>query len=387
MSVLTEGKDMVRGQLIFGSTRVAMSMMLGLSGLSITTTASGQTQSQAAAPVISLKPALAGAEIVSIASSSPKSTIYYTLDGTDPKSSSIAYLAPFLIASDVTVKAYVVVKGGDDSAVTTQEIATKVQPGSLVWSDEFNGTTRPDQQPDPKVWTYDTGHSGYGNHELEHYCAWGSSITPCNLTHPNAYVGTDGNLHIVAQQPAKGVYTSSRLKTEGLFSFRYGRIEARIKSPEAQGMWPAFWTLGNNTATTGWPGAGEQDIMERVNSALDPDWNEGSIHGIGFTGDVGLGTKFFFPHGQTAAGWHTYGMIWKKDSVSFYIDDPAKPYITYTNPESITKFPGAIWPFDGGDSAYVILNLAIGGDWPKNPDAKTEFPASLLVDYVRLYAN
>ena len=152
-------------------------------------------------------------------------------------------------------------------------------------------------------------------------------------------------------------------------------------------MWPAFWTLGNNVATVEWPACGEQDIMERVNSALNPDWNEGSIHGVGFTGDVGLGTKYFFPKGQTAAGWHTYGMMWKKGSVAYYVDDPAKPYVTYTNPESIAKFKDGIWPFDPGDSAFLILNLAVGGDWPKDPDATTPFPASLLVDYVRLYAN
>jgi beta-glucanase (GH16 family) len=369
------------------SIAIVASLMWGLNWSSRVLALAEVPQSQVATPVISVQPALAGAEIVSIVANTADAKIYYTLDGTTPTSSSIAYLAPFLLASDVTVKAYAAAKDHQDSAVASQVIVSNVASGVLIWSDEFNSTTGGNQQPDPKIWGYDTGHSGYGNHELEHYCAWGSTAAPCDPANPNAYLSADGYLHIVAQQPSKGVYTSARLKTEGLFSFRYGRIEARIKAPEAQGIWPAFWTLGNNTATTGWPGAGEQDIMERVNSALDPDWNEGSIHGIGFTGDVGLGTKFFFPKGQTAAGWHTYGMIWKKDSVAFYVDDPEKPYVTYTNPESIAKFPGAVWPFDNGDSAFVILNLAIGGDWPKNPDAKTEFPASLLVDYVRLYAN
>jgi beta-glucanase (GH16 family) len=378
---------MKHGRVFSGWRAFAALLMLCVSSAA-TTIATAQTmQSQLAAPIISLRPALAGAQIVSIASSSLKSNIYYTLDGTTPTAASVAYLAPFLVANDITVKAIAMLKEGGDSAVATQTIAIMVPSGTLVWSDEFNSATSASQQPDPKAWAYNTGHSGYGNHELEHYCAWGSSDAPCDPAKPNAYVGPDGYLHIVAQEPSKSVYTSARLKTEGLFSFRYGRIEARIKAPEAQGMWPAFWTLGNNTATTGWPGAGEQDIMERVNSALDPDWNEGSIHGVGFTGDVGLGTKFFFPKGQTAAGWHTYGMIWKKDSVAFYVDDPEKPYVTYANPESIAKFPGAVWPFDHGDSAFVILNLAVGGDWPKNPDEKTPFPAELLVDYVRLYTN
>ena len=368
------------------SIRLATLMMLETCALTAFAFAQ-TTPSQLATPVISMKPALAGAELVSIASRTPKSRIYYTLDGTLPTPASVAYLAPFLVANDVTVKAIAVLKGGSDSPVATQSIASSVPERSLIWSDEFNSAKSDHQQPDPMIWTYNTGHSGYGNHELEHYCAWGSSGAPCDPAKPNAYVGPDGYLHILAQQPSKTVYTSARLKTEGLFSFRYGRIEARIKAPEAQGMWPAFWTLGNNTATTGWPGAGEQDIMERVNGTLDPDWNEGSIHGKGFTGDVGLGTKFLFPKGETAADWHTYGMIWKKDSVAFYVDDPKKPHVTYTNPESIAKFPGAAWPFDHGDSAFVILNLAVGGDWPKNPDEKTPFPAELLVDYVRIYTN
>jgi beta-glucanase (GH16 family) len=373
------------GRQIAGS--IALSLSLLLNCASTHSAIAQATTSPIATPSISVQPALSGAKTVSIVATPAGAKIYYTLDGTTPTSSSIAYLAPFLVANDLTVKAIAESEGYSDSPVASQSIASNVASGALIWSDEFNIPTGSKQPPDARVWGYDTGHSGYGNHELEHYCAWGSSKSPCDPKSPNAYIALDGYLHIVAQQPSKGVYTSARLKTEGLFSFRYGRIEARIKAPEAQGMWPAFWTLGNNTATTGWPGAGEQDIMERVNSALDPDWNEGSIHGIGFTGNVGLGTKFFFPKGETAAGWHTYGMIWKKDSVAFYVDNPAKPYVTYTNPESITKFPGAVWPFDNGDSAFIILNLAVGGDWPKSPDANTEFPASLLVDYVRLYAN
>jgi beta-glucanase (GH16 family) len=379
---------MEHGPAFIGLRGCVASLILGVSLTSGALAFAQTALPRPANPTITLKPALAGAEIVSIAANVPESKIYYTLDGTAPTSKSIAYLAPFLISSSVTIKALAVLKDGTASPVTDQSLTPNIPSGTLVWSDEFTNTTGSNQQPDPAIWGYNTGnHEGYGNHELETYCAWDSSEAPCNPSEPNTYIGTDSVLHIVARQPTPGVYTSARLRSESLFSFRYGRIEARIKAPEAQGMWPAFWTLGNNTATTGWPGAGEQDIMERVNSALDPDWNEGSIHGSGFTGDVGLGTKFFFPKGETAAGWHTYGMIWKRDSVAFYVDDPAKPYVTYTNPESIAKFKGGVWPFDGGDSAYVILNLAVGGDWPKSPDAKTPFPAELLVDYVRLYTN
>ncbi len=96
---------------------------------------------------------------------------------------------------------------------------------------------------------------------------------------------------------------------------------------------------------------------------------------------------YHFPAGQTAAGWHTYGMIWKPGSVAYYVDDPTSPYVTYKNPASLSGLTGAVWPFDSGDSAFMILNLAVGGGWPGNPSATTVFPASLLVDYVRLYAN
>jgi beta-glucanase (GH16 family) len=177
------------------------------------------------------------------------------------------------------------------------------------------------------------------------------------------------------------------MKSQGLFSLQYGRLEAKIWVPEVQGMWPAFWTLGNNINTANWPACGEQDIMERVNAALSPDWNEGSVHGTGFTGGTGLGTLYHFPAGQTAAGWHTYGMIWKPGSVAYYIDDSTSPYVTYTNPASLTGLAGAVWPFDSGNSAFLIINLAVGGDWPGSPNSTTVFPASLLVDYVRVYTN
>lgn len=344
-------------------------------------------QTQVAAPEVTLKAALAGAQIVTLTSTTSRAIIHYTVDGSSPSATSPIFHAPFLVASNLTLRAYATVSGAEDSAVTTKSFAPGVSPGTLVWADEFTNSTGSKKQPDPKVWGYEAGASGYGNNELEDYCAWGSYLAPCDPANPNAYVGTDGNLHIVAQKTATGGYTSARLTSQGLFSLQYGRLEARIKSTEGQGLWPAFWTLGNNIVTAEWPACGEQDIMERVNAALKPDWNEGSIHGIGFIGSVGLGTKYNFPAGQTAADWHTYGMIWKPGSVAYYVDDPKKPYVTYTNPASLKGLNGAVWPFDSGDSAFIIMNLAVGGDWPKNPDSETAFPASLLIDYVRIYAN
>ena len=123
-----------------------------------------------------------------------------------------------------------------------------------------------------------------------------------------------------------------------------------------------------------------------MNAAKTPDWNEGSIHGVGFIGNDGLGTVFNFPAGQTAAEWHTYGVIWKKGSVAYYVDDPSHPYVTYTT-KDLARFPGGVWPFDEGQSNYIILNLAVGGHWPGPPDSTTVFPSEMLVDYVRIYAN
>ncbi|HVU48065.1 MAG TPA: family 16 glycosylhydrolase [Terracidiphilus sp.] len=344
------------------------------------------TTMQAATPTISTTAAQNGAVVATLASTTSGAKIYYTVDGTTPTTSSQIYEAPFLVASNLTVNAIAVASGYTNSSVGSQSFSPNIPPGTLIWSDEFANSTGSNAQPNPLVWTYDTGASGWGNKELEDYCGWNSSASPCSAASPNAYVGTDGYLHIVAQQPSANAYTSARLKTQGLFSFQYGRIEFRAQVPEAQGFWPAAWLLGNNIATVNWPACGEMDVLERVNAPLNPDWNEGSVHGTGFTGGTGLGTKYYFPSGQTAAGWHTYGMIWSKGSVSYYIDDPSQPYVTYTT-SSLNGLSGATWPFDGGQANFIILNLAIGGSWPGSPDAGTPFPSQMLVDYVRIYTN
>ena len=339
---------------------------------------------QAAAPSISTAAAQNGAVIVTLATTTPGATIYYTVDASTPTTSSAIYEAPFLVASNLTLNAIATASGDTNSTVATQTFTPNIPSGTLVWSDEFNNSTNANAQPNPQTWTYDTGAGGWGNDELEDYCGWNSSISPCSSANPNVYVGTDGYLHIVAEQPSAGVYTSARLKTEGLFSFQYGRIEFRAQVPEAQGFWPANWLLGNSIATSNWPACGEMDVLERVNAAGSPDWNEGSIHGSGFTG-TNLGTQYDFPGGENAAAWHTYGMIWSKGSVAYYVDNPTQPYVTYT-PSSISGLQGSVWPFDSGPS-FIILNLAVGGDYPGNPGVGTPFPSSMLVDYVRVYTN
>jgi beta-glucanase (GH16 family) len=340
----------------------------------------------AAAPTITTTAALNGAVVVSLSSTTSGATIYYTVDGSTPTTSSQIYEAPFLVASNLTVNAIAAAPGGSNSTVTSQNFAPNIASGALVWSDEFSNSTSSSAQPNPAVWTYDTGAGGWGNDELEDYCGWNSSVSPCSTATPNVYVGTDGYLHIVAEQPSPGVYTSTRIKTEGLFSFQYGRIEFSAEVPEAQGFWPAAWLLGNNINTVNWPACGEMDVLERVNTAGTPDWNEGSIHGTGFTG-TNLGTTFYFPSGQTASSaFHTYGMIWRKGSVAYYVDDPTQPYVTYT-PSSIAGLGGSVWPYDSGQASFIIMNLAVGGDYPGSPNNTTPFPSEMLVDYVRIYTN
>ncbi len=351
--------------------------------IACTAAALAQTQPQTApgAPVIHTAPALNGAQIVTLSGGAPGAVIHYTTDGAEPTAASPQYFAPFLVASNLTVKA-IAVDHGESGKASSQDFAPNIPHNTLVWSDEFDDAADHGPKPNPDIWTYDTGHTGFGNREFEHYCAYNDATPPCDPAQPNAFVGDDGALHIVARQPSPGVYTSARLKTQGLFSVSHVRIEARMKLPEGQGTWPAFWTLGNNIATDKWPASGEQDIMEHIN-APTPDWIAGSLHGV--NGDTTAHYVDTPSRSFSAASWHTYGILWSKGKISFYVDSPFNTYTTNT-PADFNR-PGAIWPFDSGNAFYLLLNLAIGGDWPKAPDATTKFPAELLVDYVRIYTN
>src|SRR5258708_7379871 len=190
-------------------------------------------------PTISNIAAQNSAVIVTLALTTTGAVIFYTVDGSTPTPSSQQYLAPFLVASNLTVDAIAV--AGTSSAltgstVTSQSFGPNIPSGTLVWSDEFTNSSGAPAQPDPTVWTYDTGNSGFGNNELENYCAWGSSTSPCSAANPSEFVGTDGYLHIEAQQPSPGVYTSARLKTQGLFSFPYCRVLVRSPHPHEPGF-------------------------------------------------------------------------------------------------------------------------------------------------------
>jgi len=248
---------------------------------------------------------------------------------------------------------------------------------TLVWSDEFNGANG--ASPDASKWTYDSGvgGNGWGNNELETYT---NRIKNAQIQ--------DGNLVIAAVKetyadPSDGVirnYTSARLKTQGRFSQAYGRFEARIKIPAGQGMWPAFWMLGDNITSVGWPKCGEIDIMENI--GREPGTVHGSLHSSSTVTHTSDATApFSLSSGQNFADdFHLYAAEWEPGTVRFYVDSSL--YATF--PQS--QWPaGGTWTFD--HPFFLIFNLAVGGDWPGSPDNTTIFPQQMLVDYVRVYTK
>ena len=233
----------------------------------------------------------------------------------------------------------------------------------LSWSDEFDGASG--TKPDATKWTYDLGMTGWGNNELEDY------------TSDAANASTDGNGNLAITVIAQGTnYTSARLKTEGLFSQAYGRFEARIQLPRGQGIWPAFWALGADIDKNPWPACGEIDIMENIGK--EPSINHGSMHGPGYSGSNPLTGTYQLPSGALADDFHLYAIEWETNVVRFYVDDNL--YETRKN----TDVPwGATWVFD--HPFFLILDVAVGGSFPGNPDSTTTFPQKMLVDYVRVY--
>jgi len=235
---------------------------------------------------------------------------------------------------------------------------------TLTWSDEFDG---PDgSPPDPSKWNVEVSGTGGGNKELEYY-------TPQNA------VVQGGNLVITATTEGASQYscwygqcqyTSARLNTQGNFSQQYGRFEARILSPSGQGMWPAFWTLG---VSGGWPACGEMDIMESINLVTA---NHGSLHAPNYNP-----TATYEPTPGLNVAFHTYAVEWDQSSITFFVDDTA--YETHT-PSDAAK-SGGTWAFN--QPFYVLINLAIGGNWPGNPDSSTTFPQTMVIDWVRVYTK
>ncbi len=242
---------------------------------------------------------------------------------------------------------------------------------TLAWSDEFSG---PDgSSVDPAKWVPEIGGHGWGNHELETYSGRTSNV----FLH-------QGKLVIQAQRESytgpdniPRSYTSARLKTLGKFAQAYGRFEARIKIPFGQGLWPAFWMMGDDIETVDWPDCGEIDIMENI--GREPNVVHGTIHGPGYSGGQGIGTAYALPHRRRMAdSFHVFAVEWEPAAIRFYFDKHL--YATRTPAELP---PGRKWVFD--HPFFLLLNVAVGGDWPGNPDSTTVFPQTMQVDFVRVY--
>jgi len=256
-------------------------------------------------------------------------------------------------------------------------------PWKLVWSDEFNGAAG--SQPNPANWIYQTGTQAGG----EVYCAYGSSTSPCVASSPNVYLDGNGHLVIAAQQPSSGVYTSAEVESQGLQNFLYGRMEARIQIPGAQGMWPAFWMIGSDYPTARWPYCGEIDIQESTGADLNSGSSKlyttgGTLHGPipggGNSEDYSL-SQAFVASTPLYENYHTYAVEWSPGELDFYVDGTL-----YERQSPLNLASGDTWEFDQTNNPFFfIIDAAVGGAWPGPPDASTAFPQYMNVDYVRVY--
>lgn len=262
--------------------------------------------------------------------------------------------------------------------------AATAQSWTLVFDDEFNAASG--TLPNPANWSYDSPTAGSSNNELEIYCgqAGAGQTGDCSNWQQNAYQDGMGHLVIAAIKQADGQWTSARLLTHPQFTFTYGRAEASMELPLGAGLWPAFWMLGDNIFSgTNWPACGEEDMMEHVpqmgNSTI-----QSSLNGPGYNGGSSINKQFTMPAPQQInTAFHTYGVIWSPDLVQYYVDDPKQPFAQFT-PGNMPR--NGTWAFDG-HPFFMILNLAVGGNWPGPPDASTPNPAIVLVDWAHVYQS
>lgn len=233
----------------------------------------------------------------------------------------------------------------------------------LVWSDEFDGDAG--QLPDASNWTYDlgTGQGGWGNEELQVY-----TNNPANVS-----LDGQGNLVLTAIRSG-GSFTSARIKTQGLFSQAYGRFEARIKTPYGPGLWPAFWLLGSDIEAVGWPQCGEIDIMEL--RGQEPHIIHGTIHGPGYSGGNPITKSFGLISGRFDTDFHLFAIEWDEDKIDFFVDDYLYQRIERSD------VPGE-WVYD--QSFFILLNVAVGGNYVGFPTPQTPFPQKMVIDYVKVY--
>ncbi|MGW0804304.1 discoidin domain-containing protein [Nonomuraea sp. NPDC002799] len=252
-------------------------------------------------------------------------------------------------------------------------------PPALVWSDEFNGTAG--TRPDAAKWRADPGTGP--NNELEYY-----------TNHDNAAMDGQGSLVMEARKQAtpgsacpvdpltgSGTcqYTSARMNTGTKFHFTYGRVEARIKVPKGNGFWPAFWMMGADFLTgRPWPYNGEVDIMEVLGKDVKTSYS--TVHAPAYNGGGGIGAPYTLPNGADFSDdFHVWAASWDSKGIVYSLD--GRTVVTLSK-EQVEQTRGP-WIFD--HPFYLILNLAVGGDWPGPPNAATPFPSRMLVDYVRVY--
>jgi beta-glucanase (GH16 family) len=238
------------------------------------------------------------------------------------------------------------------------------EPGwSLIWSEEFDGAAG--SPVDPDTWQPEIGGHGWGNEELQYYTG-GSE---------NASLDGAGNLAIVVRQ-SDSQYTSARLISKDRVAFTYGLVQAGIQLPTGRGIWPAFWLLGQNIDEVGWPQCGEIDVMENVGQ--NPGVVHGTVHGPGYSGSSGVTASH--DAGTSLAGdFHVYSVNWERNRIRWYLDDQL--YSTVT-PADVRGNP---WVFD--HDFFLLLNVAVGGTLPGNPDSSVTFPQTMLIDYIRVYAS
>jgi beta-glucanase (GH16 family) len=267
-----------------------------------------------------------------------------------------------LVASAATGAAH-----ADPSDVSASP--SDVSAAAVVFSDTFDGAAG--SAVNSSRWSLETG-DNVNNHERQYYTS-GTN---------NAALDGQGHLVITAKKenPANyqcwyGTcqYTSARMNTSGKFSAQYGHVEARMKVPRGQGMWPAFWMLGTDIGSVGWPNSGEIDVMENV--GYEPSTVHGTIHGPGYSGSAGIGAGYTLPNGQAFAdAFHTFAVDWAPNSIKWSVDGVV--YQTRT-PADVG---GNTWVFN--KPFFLILNLAVGGYWPGDPNSSTVLPAQLVVDSV-----
>jgi beta-glucanase (GH16 family) len=279
--------------------------------------------------------------------------------------------------------------GGTGSCAGVPDITVAGVTYVPTWCQEFNGGAG---SPDTTVWNFDLGNNGgWGNGEAEVYCGppgYPNNPAQCPTTFSTstAPVYIDGSGHLVIQpRNVNGTWLSGRMNTQGKQNFQYGILVANIQLPNTtnQGLWPAFWALGSNIGSVGWPTCGESDIMEnwspQVDNGAGPSGNNSTVH-TAKTGGSGVGARYTFPSGESAdTAFHTYGMIWKQNEVQYFVDDASSPFFTVT-PSSLPS--GDTWPFN--QNVFTIMNVAVGGTLGGSI-ANLNNPGPMQVDYVRFY--